>query len=85
MRFSSSDGDSKKPGIVDRMTWDLLDEEPPIEETLPPRRGAEVKLAVPYLSQRDNSNRPEATCNVTCLAMVLSYQKTNWPLFALGY
>jgi len=60
-------------GIVDRMTWDLLDEEPPIEETLPPRRGAEVKLAVPYLSQRDNSNRPEATCNVTCLAMVLSY------------
>jgi len=30
-------------------------------------------LEVPYYSQRDNKYNPNGTCNVTCLAMALSY------------
>lgn len=29
-------------------------------------------IPVPYLSQRDNANKPSSTCNVTCVAMVLA-------------
>ncbi|WNZ47532.1 C39 family peptidase [Leptolyngbya boryana CZ1] len=32
-----------------------------------------TRLAVPYLDQLDNSDNPYGTCNVTSLAMVLSY------------
>lgn len=32
-----------------------------------------VKLAVPYLDQLDNSDEPYGTCNVTSIAMCLSY------------
>lgn len=32
-----------------------------------------TRLAVPYLDQLDNSDHPYGTCNVTSLAMVLSY------------
>lgn len=32
-----------------------------------------VELDVPYFSQRDNTFRPETTCNVTSIAMVLAY------------
>lgn len=32
-----------------------------------------VELNVPYFSQRDNQFRPESTCNVTAIAMVLAY------------
>jgi hypothetical protein len=32
-----------------------------------------VKLSVPYYDQLDNSDNPYGTCNVTSLAMVLSY------------
>lgn len=32
-----------------------------------------IELAVPYFSQRDNRFRPESTCNVTAIAMVLAY------------
>lgn len=32
-----------------------------------------VKLPVPYLSQRDNYYEPPSTCNVTCVAMCLSF------------
>ncbi|WP_448561152.1 C39 family peptidase, partial [Trichothermofontia sp.] len=35
--------------------------------------GDRVELDVPYFSQRDNVFRPEATCNVTAIAMVLAY------------
>ncbi|MCS6814308.1 MAG: C39 family peptidase, partial [Cyanobacteria bacterium] len=34
---------------------------------------SEVTLSVPYFSQRDNSRKPWATCNVTSIAMVLYY------------
>ena len=34
---------------------------------------SQVELNVPYFSQRDNRNRPWATCNVTSVAMVLYY------------
>ena len=34
---------------------------------------ASVKLSVPYYDQLDNSDDPYGTCNVTSLAMVLSY------------
>jgi len=34
---------------------------------------AATRLAVPYLDQLDNSDHPYGTCNVTSLAMVLSY------------
>lgn len=33
----------------------------------------DINLNVPYLSQRDNANDPDQTCNVTCVAMVLKY------------
>jgi muramidase (phage lysozyme)/uncharacterized protein YvpB len=33
----------------------------------------QINLKVPFLSQRDNEDRPHQTCNVTCCAMVLNY------------
>lgn len=32
-----------------------------------------INLNIPYLSQRDNVNRPMGTCNLTCVAMCLAY------------
>lgn len=37
----------------------------------------EIQLQVPYLSQRDNLIDPYKTCNVTCVAMILSYYGFN--------
>jgi len=48
------------------------DEKPPI--SVPPKPG-QVKLAVPYKSQRDNSNNPDGACNVTCMSMCLEFLK----------
>lgn len=36
-------------------------------------RPNDIKLAVPYFTQRDNTRFPGRTCNVTSYAMVLSY------------
>ncbi len=45
---------------------------------MPPEQ---LKLGIPYLSQRDNNILPSSTCNMTSLAMALKYynipQKTN--------
>ena len=35
-----------------------------------------IQLQVPYLSQRDNDNNPDGSCNVTSIAMCLKYLKT---------
>lgn len=45
-----------------------------------PSDAAEVPVTVPYLSQRDNANRPSSTCNVTCVAMVLLASGVQPPL-----
>lgn len=34
-------------------------------------------LKVPYISQHNNANRPEATCNITSLCMVINYYYPN--------
>jgi uncharacterized protein YvpB len=43
------------------------------EKKVPVRRADSVVLEVPYLSQLDNKFRPHGTCNVTAIAMCLSY------------
>ena len=48
------------------------DEKPPISA---PSKPGQVKLAVPYKSQRDNSNNPDGACNVTCMSMCLEFLK----------
>jgi uncharacterized protein YvpB len=60
----------KPDGIVGEKTWQVIDrlKAGSIEDKL-----FETILEVPYLSQRDNQHHPNGTCNVTCLAMVLSY------------
>jgi hypothetical protein len=60
-------------GVVDAPTWEHLDVAPDPLEAVPARRGAAIRLDVPYLSQRDNLRHPSGTCNVTCLAMTLLY------------
>lgn len=39
----------------------------------PPLYPNEVKLNVPYKSQRDNMENPSGSCNVTCMAMCLEF------------
>lgn len=38
-----------------------------------PSASSQVLLPVPYLSQRDNSENPNGSCNVTCFAMMMGY------------
>jgi GH24 family phage-related lysozyme (muramidase)/uncharacterized protein YvpB len=38
-----------------------------------PSASNQVLLPVPYLSQRDNSENPNGSCNVTCFAMMMGY------------
>ena len=46
------------------------DEKPVISAQSKP---GQVKLSVPYKSQRDNSNNPDGACNVTSMAMCLKF------------
>lgn len=60
-----------RDGVVGDRTWGVLagfDSAPEAPARDPIRRHLRD---VPWLSQRDNANRPGGTCNVTCLAMVL--------------
>lgn len=52
---------------------DLPKDEKPAITT--PSKPGEVKLGVPYKSQRDNSDNPDGSCNVTSLAMCLEFLK----------
>jgi Peptidase_C39 like family len=46
------------------------DEKPPIST---PSKPGQVKLSLPYKSQRDNVENPDAACNVTSIAMCLEF------------
>lgn len=50
--------------------WRKPPAQPPVAPQ-PPK--GPVKLNVPYLSQIDNINNPHGSCNVTCVAMCLSF------------
>ncbi|PPT06589.1 hypothetical protein CKA32_003050 [Geitlerinema sp. FC II] len=46
----------------------------PVEvQAAKPGLAEQVDLPVPYLSQLDNVNNPHGSCNVTCVAMCLTY------------
>ncbi len=49
--------------------------EPPADQKpdVPPTSQNTVKLEVPYKSQRDNTNNPDGSCNVTSMAMCLDF------------
>jgi uncharacterized protein YvpB len=55
----------------------LVQPKPPIDQkpSVPPSAKPEVKLPVPYKSQRDNSQNPDGACNVTSIAMCLEFFK----------
>ena len=59
-----------KDGIVGPRTEGLLATAKPLSTQTNPITWV---ANTPYLSQRDNLNEPNGTCNVTSLAMVLSY------------
>ncbi len=50
--------------------WRKPPAQPPV---VPQAPKGPVKLNVPYLSQLDNINNPHGSCNVTCVAMCLSF------------
>lgn len=52
--------------------WRRIGTTPPADATAG-GAGGERDLAVPYLSQLDNSYNPYGSCNVTCVAMCLYY------------
>lgn len=59
------------------VTWYIFGEHAEVFEgntKVYPKRH-EIKLAVPYKSQRDNANNPDGSCNVTSIAMCLEYLK----------
>jgi uncharacterized protein YvpB len=51
------------------------DEKPVITPTID--KPGQVKLSVPYKSQRDNNLNPDGSCNVTSIAMCLEYFKVG--------
>ena len=57
-------------GIAGPRTLGALDTAPSSPE--PPSAPFKWKVDMPWFSQRDNHHAPSGTCNVTCLAMVLS-------------
>ncbi|MEP0924386.1 C39 family peptidase [Leptolyngbya sp. ST-U4] len=63
---SISGGD--KPNLPEKPK----DEKPPVTT---PSKPKEMKLTVPYKSQRDNSSNPDGACNVTSVAMCLEFFK----------
>lgn len=63
-------------GIVGPNTWEELEEvaaEQGSDQLMPAEGVVACIENVPYFTQRDNSFKPNGTCNVTSLAMVLSY------------
>lgn len=61
----------KKDGIVGKQTWDKLLRRDPIKPYAV--NPIQWVTETPYYPQRDNEYNPHGTCNVTCLAMVLSH------------
>lgn len=59
-----------KDGIIGPQTLSALKTSGPLSSPYLP---IDIALKVPYLSQRDNTIAPGGTCNVTSLAMVMSY------------
>lgn len=63
--------------IEDARTWYIFGEHAEVFEgdtKVYPNRD-EIKLPVPYKSQRDNADNPDGACNVTSIAMCLEYLK----------
>lgn len=63
--------------IENSWTWYIFGEHAEVLEgntKVYPKRD-EIKLPVPYKSQRDNTNNPDGACNVTSIAMCLEYLK----------
>lgn len=65
----------EKDGIVGPRTWGFLQESAKENKGVfyTPKSPILWITPVDYLSQRDNVYSPGGTCNVTCLAMVMSY------------
>lgn len=69
-------------GIVGDRTWEALEQ----GGIVAPDDGRTLDFLIddaPYFSQRDNTNNPFGTCNVTCLAMALTRLGVSSPEPAL--
>ncbi len=70
VRYFQEKNGLTKDGIVGPRTLGLLASTKPLEQQT---NVIQWVASTPYLSQRDNENVPGGTCNVTSLAMVLSF------------
>ncbi len=70
----------KKIWYVRKADISILKNDPAGAEAIHPAQlPKQVKLNVPYKSQRDNAHNPDGSCNVTCLAMCMTFFSNSAP------
>jgi len=72
VRYLQEEYALEKDGIVGPKTWEYVQQPTRLLSDLTSPLSW-IQPGVPYYQQRDNEYRPEGTCNVTSLAMVLAF------------